>query len=288
MIDEIFKNYEEQLNENFKLMGKHFGLESEFISTPNANHDLIVILDSINLLNDEVDSFKLIDDFYEKTVKEGILLGLGFGKAHMIKKVLEMPITKDDILKIDLEEYNELFPKFDESNSTFNRWDEDGIGRIRIIVDDELSDIEKETKQVHIIAKIIDKNHKEIKKMLFEDFIKEFEIDRKKARYGLKKKVKLDSKNLNPQIRSRFFKDRTGNYRIKHIIEDYFELMIDTGMEIGIKMGFKIVIEDIQNEKINYDLLKYLNETEIMMYIQKEHSEYILKKYKNTENISVI
>ena len=283
MIDEIFKNFEKQQNENFKLMGKHFGLESEFISKPNANHDLIVILDSVNLLNEEVDSFTLIDDFYEKTVKEGILLGLGFGKAHMIKKVLEVPMTKDEILKINLDEYNELFPKFDESKSTFNEWKEDGMNRVKIVMSDEISDLEKEIKQVHLISKIIDKNHKEIKKILLEGFIDGFEIDRKKAKYGFKKSIKLDSKTLNPQIRSRFFKDRTGKYKIKEIIDEYFDLMIDTGMNIGIKVGFKIVIEDIQTEKINFELLKYLSETEIMMYIQKEHSEYILKKYKDTE-----
>ena len=284
MIDEIFNNFEKQQNENFKLMGKHFGLESEFISKPNANHDLIVILDSVNLLNEEVDSFKLIDDFYEKTVKEGILLGLGFGKAHMIKKALEMPMTKDEILRINLDEYNELFPKFDESKSTFNEWKEDGMNRAKIVMEDDISDLEKEVKQVHLISKIIDKNHKEIKKILFEGFLDGFEIDRKKARYGFKKSIKLDSKNLNPQIRSRFFKDRTGKYKIKEIIDEYFDLMIDTGMNIGIKVGFRIVIEDIKNGRINFELLKYLSETEIMMYIQKEHSEYILKKYKNTEN----
>ena len=284
MIDEIFNNFEKQQNENFKLMGKHFRLESEFISKPNANHDLIVILDSVNLLNEDADSFKLIDDFYEKTVKEGILLGLGFGKAHMIKKVLEMPMTKDEILRINLDEYNELFPKFDESKSTFNEWKEDGMNRAKIVMEDDISDLEKEVKQVHLISKIIDKNHKEIKKILFEGFLDGFEIDRKKARYGFKKSIKLDSKNLNPQIRSRFFKDRTGKYKIKEIIDEYFDLMIDTGMNIGIKVGFRIVIEDIQNGRINFELLKYLSETEIMMYIQKEHSEYILKKYKNTEN----
>ena len=284
MIDEIFEKYEKQLYESCKLMEEHLGIESEFISKPNANHDLIVILDSANLLNEEIDSFKLIDDFYEKTIKEGILLGLGFGKAHMIKKILEFPITKDEILQINLDSYDELFPKYDASKSSFRKWEEDGMKRVLFTMDDELNEIDMEAKQVHMVAKIIDKNHEEIKKILFEDFIEEFEIGNKKAKYGFKKKIRLDSSNLNPQLRSRFFKDKIGKWKIKEIVENYFELMIDTGMDMGIKVGFKLVIEDIQKERINYDLMKYLNETEIMMYIQKEHSEYILKKHKNTLN----
>ena len=95
----------------------------------------------------------------------------------------------------------------------------------------------------------------------------------------MKKKIKVNSETLSPQIRSRFFKEKEGNMKVKEILEDYFELMIDTGEEIGIKVGFRIVIEDIQKEIINYDLLKNLSETEIMMYIQREHSDYIFKKH---------
>lgn len=284
MIDEIFENYEKQLYDNCELIGKQLGIEREFISKPNANHDLIVILDSANLLNEDIDSFALIDDFYEKTIKEGILLGLGFGKAHMIKKILESPMRKDEILKINLKDYEEFFPKYNPSRTTFKKWEEDGINRVLFTIDDELSDVDKEAKQVHIIAKIIDKNHSEIKKILFESFLEGFEIDNKKAKYGFKKRIRLDSQNLNPKLRSRFFKDKTGKYKIRDIVESYLELMIDTGMDMGIKTGFKLVIEDIQKERINYELLKYLSETEIMMYIQKEHSEYLLKKYKNTVN----
>ena len=91
MIDEIFQEYKKQEKDNIILMTKHFGIDVKCLLYPNINNDLIVILDSVNLLNDEVDSFKHIDVFYEKIVKEGILLGIGFGKAHMIKKILNSP-----------------------------------------------------------------------------------------------------------------------------------------------------------------------------------------------------
>ena len=145
----------------------------------------------------------------------------------------------------------------------------------------ELSDIEKEAEEVLFIAKIIDKNHNELKKMLYEEFLDAFEIDRKKAKYGFQKNIRINSEILRPQIRSRFFKEKEGTFKVKEILEDYFELMIDTGAEIGIKVGFGIVIGDIQKDQINYDKLKNLSETEIMMYIQKEHSDYIFKKHNN-------
>lgn len=279
MIDEIFDEYEKQQNENFLLIGKHFGIEGEFLSKPNANHDLIIFLDSANLLNEEIDSFKRIDDFYEKVIKGGILLGLGFGKAHMIKKILELPISKDEICRMNPEDYNEFFPRFDAEKSVLEESCEDGMKRLKVTMNEEISDIERETDNILFISKIIDKDHDEMKKMLLEEFLEDFEIDRKKARFGLRKKIKIDSEILRPQIRSRFFKEKEGNMKVKEILEDYFELMIDTGEEIGIRVGLRIVIEDIQNDIINYDLLKNLSETEIMMYIQKEHSDYIFKKH---------
>ena len=51
------------------------------------------------------------------------------------------------------------------------------------------------------------------------------------------------------------------------------------GLDIGIRTGLKLVIEDIQKDVMPYDILKNLSETETMMYIQKEHSEYIFKKH---------
>lgn len=280
MIDEIFDEYEKQQKENFILIGKHFGIEGEFLSKPNANHDLIIILDSANLLNEEIDSFELIDNFYEKVVKEGILFGLGFGKAHMIKKVMELPLSKNEISKINLEDYNEFFPKFDETNSVLNEFCEDGMKRVQVTMNAEPNDIEREAEEVLFISKIIDKNHNELKKILHEEFLDNFEIDRKKAKYGYQKRITINSEILKPQIRSRFFKEKEGTFKVKEILEDYFELMIDTGAEIGIKVGFRIVIEDIQKDQINCDLLKNLSETEIMMYIQKEHSDYIFKKHE--------
>ena len=113
MIDEIFQEYKKQENDNILLMTKHFGIDVKCLLYPNINNDLIVILDSVNLLNEEMDSFKLIDDFYEKIIKEGILLGIGFGKAHMIKKILEFPLSKSEIFDIDLKEYHEYYPPFD-------------------------------------------------------------------------------------------------------------------------------------------------------------------------------
>ena len=92
MIDEIFQEYKKQESDNIILMTKHFGIDVKCLLYPNINNDLIVILDSVNLLNEEIDSFKIIDVFYEKIVKEGILLGIGFGKAHMIKKILELDL----------------------------------------------------------------------------------------------------------------------------------------------------------------------------------------------------
>lgn len=280
MIDEIFESYENQQNENFKLMANHFGIDGEIFSKPNANHDLMVILDSVNFLNEKVDSFKLIDDFYEKIVKEGILLGLGFGKAHIIKQIVQFDMGKNEILDIDLEDYYQYFPKFQASQSDFEKEWDNGMERLKISMNENPSELEIEIKRLAAISKLIDKNHRELKKILFEQFFDEFEIDRKKVKYKCKKRIKIDSDNLKPLLRSRFFKDKSGKYTIKKIIEEYFELMIDLGMEIGIRAGFRLVIEDIQKDIMPYALLKNLSETEIMMYIQKEHSDYIYKKHE--------
>ena len=279
MIDEIFESYEKQQRETFLSITKEYGVEGELLSKPNANHDLMVILDSVNLLNDEVDSFKLIDEFYEEIVKEGILLGLGFGKAHIIKKIIGQEMSKRELLDINLEEYHRYFPKFESSQSVLKKEDEDGISRLKVSMYEDPSALEIEIKELKAIAKMIDKNHKELKKMLFEMFFDKFEIDSMRSKYKCKKRIRIDSENLKPKLRSRFFKDQSGKYSIEKIIEEYFELMIDSGMEIGIRVGFGLVIEDIQKEKISCELLKNLSETEVMMYIQKEHSEYIFKKH---------
>ena len=65
MIDEIFQEYKKQENENIIRMTKHAGINVKCLLYPNMNNDIIVILDSVNLLNKEIDSFKLIDNFYE-------------------------------------------------------------------------------------------------------------------------------------------------------------------------------------------------------------------------------
>ena len=136
MIDEIFQEYKKQEKDNIILMTKHFGIDVKCLLYPNINNDLIVILDSVNLLNDEEDSFKLIDAFYEKIIKEGMLLGIGFGKAHMIKKILEFPLSKMEIMDIDLKEYNEYYPPFDESKTDFEKVDDEGIERLKVTRND--------------------------------------------------------------------------------------------------------------------------------------------------------
>lgn len=279
MIDEIFQEYKKQEKDNILLMTKHYGIDVKCLLYPNINNDLIVILDSVNLLNDEVDSFKLIDAFYEKIIKEGMLLGIGFGKAHMIKKILEFPLSKMEIRDIDLKEYNEYFPPFDESKTDFEKVDDEGIERLKVTRNDEPSQLEVEIAAVAYISKIIDENHKELKKILFEEFLDEFEIDKKKVRFITNKKIRIDNENLRPLIKSRFFKEKRGKYKIKRIIDDYFEFMIDIGLDIGIRTGLRLVIEDIQKDIMPYELLGNLSETETMMYIQKEHSDYIYKKY---------
>ena len=279
MIDEIFQEYKKQETENIFLMTNHFGIDVKCLLYPNMNNDIITILDRVNLLNEEIDSFKLIDEFYEKIIKEGILLGLGFGKAHMIKKILECPMRKSEILDINLKEYCEYYPPFDASKSEVEKIEEWGIERLKVSRNDEPSDLEIEISGVAYICKIIDNNHKELKKLLFEEFLDEFKIDRKKAKFTCHKKIKIDSDKLKPLIRSRFFKEKTGKHKVKKIIEDYFEYLIDMGLDIGIRTGLKLVIEDIQKDVMPYDILKNLSETETMMYIQKEHSEYIFKKH---------
>lgn len=279
MIDEIFQEYKKQEKDNILLMTKHYGIDVKCLLYPNINNDLIVILDSVNLLNDEVDSFKLIDAFYEKIIKEGMLLGIGFGKAHMIKKILEFPLSKMEIRDIDMKEYNEYFPPFDESKTDFEKVDDEGIERLKVTRNDEPSQLEVEIAAVAYISKIIDENHKELKKILFEEFLDEFEIDKKKVRFITNKKIRIDNENLRPLIKSRFFKEKRGKYKIKRIIDDYFEFMIDIGLDIGIRTGLRLVIEDIQKDIMPYELLGNLSETETMMYIQKEHSDYIYKKY---------
>ena len=197
----------------------------------------------------------------------------------MIKKILEFPLSKMEIFDIDLKEYHEYYPPFDESKTDFERIDENGIERLRVSRNEDPSNLEVEISAVAYISKIIDDNHKELKKLLYKEFLDEFEIDKKKAKFTANKKIKIDGENLKPLLKSRFFKDKKGNYKIKKIIDDYFEFMIDIGLDIGIRTGLRLVIEDIQNGNMPYEIIKSLSETETMMYIQKEHSEYIFKKY---------
>ena len=293
MIDEIFEEYKHQERETFLLMADHFGIGVKDFLSPHVNYDMIIIMHNVNLLKEEIDSFeiesfnrlneeidsiKIMDRIYEDTIKEGILLGIGFGKTHMIKKVLELEINKSEILDINLEEYYQYFPKFDKSKYDFEKTYEDGTERLIVSMKEKPNELEIEIELVSHITRIIDKNHKELKKILFEKFLDDFKIDRKKARHKFNKKIKIDSENLKPMLRSRFFKEQSGNIKIKRIIEEYLDYLIDIGLDIGIRVGLRLVIEDIQKEIMPYEILKNLSETETMMYIQKEHSDYILKK----------
>ena len=280
MIDKIFEEYKNQERRTLINMAKQFGINVKEILSPNVNHDLIVILNSVNLLDGEIDSSKIIEEFYEKTIKEGILLGIGFGKTHMIKKIIEIPLIESEILEMELDEYYEIFPKFDEKAYDFEKTCENGMKRLKVSANGNPSDLENEINAVAHITRIIDNNHKELKIILFEEFLDDFNIDRKKSKFTLNKKIKIDSENLKPQLRSRFFMEMTGKYKIKKIIEEYFEFLIDMGLDIGIRVGLRLVIEDIQKKVMPFELLKNLSETETMMYIQQEHSDYIYKKQK--------
>ena len=280
MIDKIFEEYKNQERRTLINMAKQFGINVKEILSPNVNHDLIVILNSVNLLDREIDSSKIIEEFYEKTMKEGILLGIGFGKTHMIKKIIEIPLIESEILEMELDEYYDIFPKFDEKAYDFEKTCENGMKRLKVSANGNPSDLENEINAVTHITKIIDNNHKELKSILFEEFLDDFNINRKKSKFTLNKKIKIDSENLKPQLRSRFFMEMTGKYKIKKIIEEYFEFLIDMGLDIGIRVGLRLVIEDIQKKVMPFELLKNLSETETMMYIQQEHSDYIYKKQK--------
>ena len=280
MIDKIFEEYKNQERKTLINMAKQFGINVKEILSPNVNHDLIVILNSVNLLDGEIDSSKIIEEFYEKTIKEGILLGIGFGKTHMIKKIIEIPLIESEILEMELDEYYEIFPKLDEKAYDFEKTCENGMKRLKVSANGNPSDLENERNAVAHITRIIDNNHKELKSILFEEFLDDFNINRKKSKFTLNKKIKIDSENLKPQLRSRFFMEMTGKYKIKKIIEEYFEFLIDMGLDIGIRVGLRLVIEDIQKKVMPFELLKNLSETETMMYIQQEHSDYIYKKQK--------
>ena len=68
MIDEIFLVFIKQENETLILMTEHLDINVKRFLYRNINNDLIVILDSVNLLNEEIDSFKIMDEFYEKII----------------------------------------------------------------------------------------------------------------------------------------------------------------------------------------------------------------------------
>ena len=281
MIDEIFEEYKKQENANFELMIRQFGIEPKELLAPNVNHDVTEILKSVNLFDDDVDSLNYLNDFYEKVMKEGILLGIGFGKTHMIKKIIEFPVRKSEILEIDLTEYDDYYPKFDPAESEFKRVHENGMERLIVASNSRPTELEVEISAISHIARIIDKNHKEVKKVLFDQFLEDFGIDGVKARYAFNKKIRIDGESIRPMLRSRFFMDKKGKHKVKKLLEDYFGFLIDIGLDVGIRVGLKLVIEDIKNEVLPYELIGALSDTETMMYIQKEHSEYISKIEKN-------
>ena len=54
MIDKIFEEYKNQERKTLINMAKQFGINVKEILSPNVNHDLIVILNSVNLLDGEI------------------------------------------------------------------------------------------------------------------------------------------------------------------------------------------------------------------------------------------
>ena len=54
MIDEIFQEYKKQENETLILMTEHLDINVKRFLYRNINNDLIFILDSVNLLNEEI------------------------------------------------------------------------------------------------------------------------------------------------------------------------------------------------------------------------------------------
>ena len=278
MIDEIYENSLIQLKVFIRTFEKEFDYPGGIKEIGhNSTNDLIILLNKVNFFNREI-TFPEMKDFYESGIKEGIGLGLMFGKTCMLKKIKENQISKEEVMNADLEEYGQFFQNRDQIEEIIEiptGCDNPKERRFRVIEGPD--DIGKEIQMVILLSKLIDDDHKELVKILYRDLLEEFGLFHFNVKYKCNKKIKMGTKSLKPMLKSCLFKDRTGQYPIKELIRDYLTNLIDSGMELGVRIGFKIVLEDIQKGLLDYDSIPNMNETEFMMYIHREHGEYIIK-----------
>ena len=250
MIDKIYENYEVRLSMSNPIL-KMRGIDENINELPiGVNLDIENILSPFELFDNNENTQEKIKEAYIEIFKEGIYLGIGFGKIIEFNYVHSILCVN---LETDWEDLLEL-----EINRNVKEID-------NYILKEEMKSFTSDEE----LKVLVDGLKKEIQMKLFEKFFESLDIDLDKAHHISKNKLRFNEETAEDIFVSNVFSKLEGEYEVIELINKYLIYVFNEGKIIGLLNGTKMVIEDIQNEKLDYEKMNAMNPKESFDYIKE-------------------
>ncbi len=310
MIDEIYENYENRLSSSNFILKKR-GINQDINKLHlGVNLDIENILSPLELFDiDEEEIGKKIKEAYVEIFKEGIYLGIGFGKILKFNYAKSSPENYVECLEEDCEHYTiydfkvevmkkiippikvkkytqEEDPKeIDYKNEKF----EDIRSLICINIETDWEDyldfevnsnvnemknyiLQREVKaylENDELRECIDGLKRGIRKTLFKKFFETLDIDPKKAKICCESNLRFDEDTAKDVFVSPVFVNLEGEFKIRELVNKYLFYVFNEGKIIGLLNGTKMVLDDIQNDRLDYDEMNSMSPDETFEYVKE-------------------
>ena len=309
MIDKIYENYEVRLSMSNPIL-KMRGIDENINELPiGVNLDIENILSPFELFDNNENTQEKIKEAYIEIFKEGIYLGIGFGKIIEFNYAKSNPERFIECFEDNAEIYTSYDFKIEvmtkvippisvkkftqEENPKEVEFKSERFKEIHSILcvnletdwEDLLElEINRNVKEIdnYILKEemksftsdeelrvLVDGLKKEIQMKLFEKFFESLDIDLDKAHHISKNKLRFNEETAEDIFVSNVFSKLEGEYEVIELINKYLIYVFNEGKIIGLLNGTKMVIEDIQNEKLDYEKMNAMNPKESFDYIKE-------------------
>lgn len=310
MIDEIYDYYEKRLSTSNSIL-KMRGIDEEINKLPlGINLDIANILSTIDIYDyDEKKAAKKIKEAYVEVFKEGIYLGIGFGKILKFNYAKSHPENYVECLEEDYQHFTfydfkievlkkiippikvkkftqERHPKeINYRNESFEdirsytcinvetQWED----KFDFEVNPDAKEMEDYIRQREVksyedneeLKKCVDDLKMGIQNILFQKFFEALEVDLEKAENGCENNLRFDEETAKDVFISPVFSNLEGEFKIRELINRYLIYVFNEGKIIGLLNGIKIVLEDIQNDRLDYEEMNSMSSRESFLYIKE-------------------
>ena len=310
MIDEIYENYEKRLSSSNPIL-KRRGIDKDINELHlGVNLDIENILSPLDLF--DCDDEKLagkIKEAYVEIFKEGIYLGIGFGKILKFNDAKASPENYVECLEEETKHYTlydfkvevmkiiippikvkkftkEKIPKeIDYRNEKFEDirsficinietvWED----RLDLEINANVQEMDDYIKKREVLSFIeneelkecVDGLKKDIQKILFEKFFNALNIDIQKAEQRCQNNLRFDEETAEDIFASPLFSNLEGEFKVKELVNKYLIHVFNEGKIIGLLNGTKMVIDDIQSDRLDYEEMRSMSSKEKFDYIKE-------------------